>query len=93
MQISYMTCRYFLQWKEKLSNSDSGQNLQVIFSPLANGWDLGFGFFELFGSLRQINFESEDIVENVAGTTFDKIAPISDLLLSTESLQQSKINY
>lgn len=65
--------------------------LQSIFSPRANGWDLGSGFFELFGSLRQISFEKEAIVENVAGTTFDKIAPTSDLLLSTESLQESKI--
>lgn len=47
----------------------------------------------MLGSLRHINFESEAIVENVTGTTFDKIAPTSDLLLSTESLQESKINH
>lgn len=30
------------------------------------------------------------MVENVAGTTFDRIAPTKDLFLSSESLQKQK---
>lgn len=38
------------------------------------------------GSLRHNIFEIDDIVENVAGTTFERMAPTIDRLLSTESL-------
>lgn len=70
----------------------------VLLLPRANGWGFASDFFgdfcgEVF-SLRQINLENEAIVENVAGTTLDKIAPTKDLPLSSESLpkDQTKLN-
>jgi len=54
--------------------------------PLANDWGFTSGFLVGVRSLRHIILETEDIVENAAGITFDKIAPTKDLLLSSESL-------
>lgn len=38
------------------------------------------------GSLRHIILDRDDIVENVAATPLDKIAPTIDLLLSSDNL-------
>jgi len=60
--------------------------LRKLFSPRANDWDFASGFFVGFCSLRHIILEKEAIVENVAGTTLDRIAPTKDLPRSSESL-------
>jgi hypothetical protein len=54
--------------------------------PRANGRGFTSDFLGDVCSLRQIILEKEAIVENAAGTTFDKIAPTKDLFLSSESL-------
>ena len=54
--------------------------------PRANGWGFGSIFFGNDLSLLHNNLENEAMVENVAGTTFDRIAPTRDLFLSSESL-------
>lgn len=63
--------------------------LRKLFSPRANDWGFASGFFGDFCSLRHIILEKEAIVENVAGTTLDRIAPTKDLLRSSESLLES----
>jgi len=71
---------------------------RVLLIPRANGWGFCSDFFGDFTgevcSLRQINLENDAIVEKVAGTTLDKIAPTKDLPLSSESLpkDQTKLN-
>jgi hypothetical protein len=70
----------------------------VLLIPRANDWGFCSDFFGDFTgevrSLRQINLENEAIVEKVAGTTLDKIAPTKDLPLSSESLpnDQTKLD-
>lgn len=56
------------------------------FLPRAKAWGFTFDFLGELCSLRQIILEKEAIVENVAGTTLDMIAPTKDLLLSSDSL-------
>lgn len=59
---------------------------KMVILPRAN--DCGFTS-DCFGDpdpLRHIILETEAIVENVAGTTLDRIAPTMDLFLSSESL-------
>lgn len=65
----------------------------ILFSPRANGWGFSSDFLGEVWSLRQIIFDNEAIVENVAGTTLDKIAPTKDLFLSSESLYMKKYIY
>lgn len=57
--------------------------------PRANDWGFGSDFLGDC-SLRHIILDKEDIVENVAGTTLDRIAPTRDLLLSSESLLKNE---
>lgn len=56
------------------------------YLPLANGWGFGRAFFAAVWSLRHMILENDAMVENVAGTTFERIAPTKDLLLSSDSL-------
>lgn len=59
--------------------------------PRAKACGFVLGFFGEACSLRQIIFEREAIVENVAGTTLDIIAPTMDLLLSSDSLIRNSV--
>ena len=63
-----------------------------LTQPLLFAKDWGFGrdFLGGDGSLRHSILDKDDIVENVAATPLDKIAPTIDLLLSSDSLQNNK---
>lgn len=73
-----------------MTTSSPISKLRQLRSPWANGCGLGSGFFGDFASLRQNILDKDAMVENVAGTTFDRIAPTKDLFLSSESLQKTK---
>lgn len=60
--------------------------------PGAKGWGFGSGLLAGVGSLLHNIFEIEVIVEKVAGTTFERIAPTIDLFGSAESLESVKRN-
>lgn len=60
---------------------------QLLALLFANDWGFGRDFLGGDGSLRHNIFDKDDIVENVAATPLDKIAPTIDLPLSSDSLQ------
>ena len=59
---------------------------QVSGDVFAKDWGLGRDFLVGDGSLRHIILDRDDIVENVAATPLDKVAPTIDLLLSSDNL-------
>lgn len=63
-----------------------GSFKHVKGDAFANGWGFVRGVFVEVCSLRHIILENDARVATVAGTTFDRIAPTKDLLLSSESL-------
>lgn len=70
----------------KLALENNTRTRKQLPSPRANGCGFGSGLFGGVRSLRQIILDKEAMVEKVAGTTFERIAPTKDLLLSSESL-------
>jgi len=59
---------------------------QVRGDVFAKDWGFGRDFLGGDGSLRHSILDKDDIVENVAATPLDKIAPTIDLVLSSDNL-------